>query len=410
MNLRHILNAVGLSAIGLASLQAASAHAQWAADDALPAGLQRQYASSCVINDSGVDYKIFAGGYDEAGNASDSAFIYDPSAPAASRWTALPNMLDPRAEAQAVTIPGTDRCLFIGGVTGAIGTAALNKAEYFDLSVWLGNPANGWVAAGTPTARAKFKASVCGSDVGIGANAAASAKIIAVGGESSGTATNSIVVYNSFNNSWAALGTNLNAARYLHGLASSDTTYDEFLVSGGQQGSSPRTDVELIEVDSDCANPTVTQRTTDTNSVTPLSVARSMNETFREGSANEFIVAGGFSGTACLQSSDDLTVNWAANTVTRVASPNMSVERCRPGLVDLTGGNYMVIGGFKSDSTSATTSETYTGTWGGAQSLVTARHATTAQYLPSASKVVMTGGIKTVVGGATVVLSSAERR
>jgi hypothetical protein len=360
-----------------------------------PCIVGREFSASCVVRDGAVDKMLVAGGYDGIDGRRE-VFLFDPAATPGFQWTQKASLPPEsggdhgRLEAEMEAIPGMpDRCLMVGG-RASPGGALLTRAYYYDLSD------DAWTHAGDlPVVNHALHP--CGQ------------RLAVVGGSNGTTPLSSIQAYDPVSNTWASV-TNMTTAREFPAVATADFT--KLLIAGGQS-TSPRNTVELLQVDSNCVptSPIVTPTTT-------LGAARSMAGAFprRIGVNNEFIVAGGTSnGSNALATTDFLTVDWAAGTMTRVAGPSMTTARRRFHVVatSFTTVEWMVVGGQAANGTSVTKLRVWDGTlptpaWKAEDTLITARYGAAVQYLPSRDKVSIAAGVNVVKGGAIALLRTSE--
>lgn len=354
----------------------------------------RQFPATCVTSGK----MIVAGGFDDSGAGTTTVYQFDPSQMTGSQWvakTALPVAL---GEAEMTPIPGTSKCLLVGGRTNAGDSAALSAAYIYDPA---GNAGAGsWTATAAGfSARVNFKVSQCAGN-----------RIIVVGGTTSGAAldANSIQVYNynGGTDSWTTfdrLGDSsflgLNTTRAFPALTALSTSYDKFLIAGGENSGGVKNTVEILQVTNACAFTRIDQPTTTITT-------RTMAEAALEGTSNVVLVLGGAGTTASdsLSSVDKVTVTVGTpSTISVTTGTAMDVARRRFALRIVDGTSlkkWAVIGGIGNRDQSVGTSRVWDGqvtpAWSAAKSLNTARYGMAAEYLTVAgkNKFYVSGGLK----------------
>jgi hypothetical protein len=290
--------------------------------------------------------KMFVGGgYSSAGAAIGTIKLFDPAASSPNQWAlpagtqkTLPTAL---GEPQILKIPGVAGKFLISGGRDQLtmtGSTVQNASFIYDETA-----GNVITPATMTSARVNHVLLPCG--------AAANSKVIAIAGRTSPTAvtnTMEVFTYNAAtpaSSTWAALGASgggnltLNNARTYHGAVAIDT--QNFLVFGGEQANGTvLNSVELVTVDSNCANATKTAKGNLPAALTRFAFAKV------PAAAGGFnvILAGGSTDLVNALSATRLYNNTTSDTWTTLASTLNSVTAL-PVITDLGAGVFKVAGG-----------------------------------------------------------------
>jgi hypothetical protein len=207
---------------------------------------------------------LIAGGFDPTtGSATSGVFKYNVGT---GLYTALDTLNTARGAAEIVAIPGTDKLLIAGGSASYQNGAALSSAEIYDISddAWTTVAGSTGLSANMNAARTFFGLQVCGTGSGDG-----SAKIIAIGGITTGTSTATakmdVLTFKAGNNGadsgWTGLddansanALDLATARGFHKVVPLSST--SFLAIGGLNAGGVLGSTELVTTDNSCLNAT----------------------------------------------------------------------------------------------------------------------------------------------------------
>lgn len=275
-----------------------------------------------MIQEGGIDKLLVAGGRNASGTIQTATYLYNP---AVDTWETMDSLPTATTGGQMIAIPGTDRCLFVGGVQGTSTVATVYQYDLSDDGHRTAGGAAGWsTKTAMSNSRKQFKLTLCGTGMGT------SARILAIGGIDNSLAyPTAIEMYNVNTDGGSSFGSGLSAGRSNLAVASLDTTYTKFIVPGGYDGADQSKRIDYLTADVSCG----TQTSNGANNV--LSTERETAVAFPTGDTNEFYVVAGFNGSNALSSAEKVTMTWNGNmsSAAVVTGTALSVARKNPKLL-----------------------------------------------------------------------------